>query len=223
MKTLTLNVLKKNRKYFACKHNGYDCKLLIDENSEKLELGEQALVLNDISVRTKYGTDVIYSLSAPADKQKSAGICTLKTEFYNSKLVDKCRELGGRFDESEKTWVFSDIVLDKVEELDAIYNSELVSIELMAKRNIYFDRCAASFLGLTIAKATDRDSGAFMFDGISLVYGDKPTSGGSRKNWDTKIFEGSVFRFKIPKELLSFYDESNDKWELKIIDSSYNK
>ena len=56
MKTLNLNITKKNRKYFACSHNGHDVKLVIDGASENLEVGEHELLVEDVSVRTKFGT-----------------------------------------------------------------------------------------------------------------------------------------------------------------------
>jgi hypothetical protein len=73
MKTITIIIEKKNRKYFAAKVNGYKCKLLIDENSEGLELGTHELLVNDISVRSKYGTDLIYSVYK---KTEDGGIVT---------------------------------------------------------------------------------------------------------------------------------------------------
>ena len=94
MKTITL--IKKNSKYFAAKIGKFDCKVLVDNNSESLELGEHTLEFDDISVRTKYGTDLIFKLSASESEQEEAGIVTLKTDFYNKKLVEQCHKLGGK-------------------------------------------------------------------------------------------------------------------------------
>ncbi len=199
----TFNVIKKNRKYFAATQNGYKCKILIDENSQNLELGEQALVVDDISVRTKYGTDVIFRLSAPFGEQKEAGICTLQHHTYNALLVKKCKKLGGNWDGG--TWVFSDIVEHEVEDLDYIFNSNLVAIEITAQDDIY-EQPEVSFGGYPLAKATDRDSGATIRDGISVISGDV-TSGGSRKNWACIVRECTVIRMKFPSELLNELDK----------------
>lgn len=65
MKTITLDLIKKNRVYFKClTTTGYEVKLKITQKSENLQLGKQDLLVNDISVRTKYGTDIIYDLEA---------------------------------------------------------------------------------------------------------------------------------------------------------------
>lgn len=195
----TFNITKKNRKYFAATlENRYDCKILIDPNSERLELGVQELEVEDISVRTKYGTDLIFKLSAPANAQKSAGICTLKTPMYNAKMVEICHKLGGKWDGTAQSWVFSALVEDKVEELDEKYNSALVALEIKVIETFYEYESAATIAGFTIARAYGRDSGAKIGDGISFIEG-KPGSGGSRKNWATVIKEGTVFRMQIPE------------------------
>lgn len=87
------NVLKKNRKYFAASLNGYKCRILIDELSQNLSIGTQLLDVEDISVRSKYGTDLIFKLKSSIEEQNESGFITL-TSTYNTYLVDKCRALG---------------------------------------------------------------------------------------------------------------------------------
>mgnify|MGYP001614861289 CR=1 FL=1 len=85
MQTLELNLIKKNRVYFKCTNEkGYEVKLKVDEKSQNLELGKQKLLVNDISVRSKYGTDLIYQVYAEI---KEEGIVSIKHR-YNSLLVD---------------------------------------------------------------------------------------------------------------------------------------
>ncbi len=209
----SFNVIKRNRKYFAAVLNGkFDCKILIDSNSESLELGSQELEVEDISVRTKYGTDLIFKLSAPAEEQKEMGIITLKPQMYNEKLVAQCHKLGGKWDSTAAVWVFSALVADKVEELDEKYNSTLISIEVKVLQKFYEYESAATIAGFTIARAYGRDSGAKIGEGIAFIEG-SPDSGGSRKNWATVVKEGSVFRMQIPE--LCIPDIETDYFEVK--------
>lgn len=228
MKTITLNVIKKNRKYFACKTaSGHKARLIIDDNSKDLPLGEQELPVNDCSKRTKYGTDLIFELAADAETIAEAGIVTLEHFMYNSDLVEQCKSLGGKWDSEEKCWVFSDIVADKVEELDDLYNSELISIEITNVCNwngkpdtIGEHTGPVYFLGYMLARARGRDSGAELGDNISLIRGGV-RSGGSMKNWYTIIEEESVLRLKVPKKLLDIHMTENgilwDEWKVETL------
>ena len=85
-----VNIIKKNRKYYAAKmKNGCKAKVVIDTYSANLELGEQELLLDNISVKTKWGADLIYKLRAPAEAQKEAGVTTLKSDIKYTPLVEK--------------------------------------------------------------------------------------------------------------------------------------
>jgi len=71
---IEFEIIKKKRKYFAAKTGTKKCKILIDENSDGLEIGAATLAVEDISVKSKYGIDYIYRLVASADEQKDAGL-----------------------------------------------------------------------------------------------------------------------------------------------------
>lgn len=215
-KSIVLNVTKKNRKYFACTKDGYKCKLIIDDSSKDLSIGEHTLVVFDKSVRTKYGTDLIYQLAYDAKDQEEAGIVTLCHQFFNQDLVDDCRNMGGKWDPGSQTWVFSDLVADRVEELDAIYNSDLVPVEITAIDEISEWHAPVRFMGYAIAKAWGRDSGAKLGDDVSQMNG-SIDSGGSVKNWHTRVSKGSVFRLYVPKGVLELYKYRDPEWEIKII------
>lgn len=223
METKTFNIIKKNRKYFAATVNGYKCKIVIDDNSQALEVGEHELIVDDLSKRTKYGTDLIFKLAADVQKQLAAGIVTLSHHQYNSKLVTKCRDLGGRWSAEADCWVFRDIVEDRVEQLDEIYNSPLIAIEITALSDIDGEKGPVTFCGYTIARAYGRDSGAKLGDGVSLMSG-SIDSGGSVKNWKTSINEGAVFRLYIPEELLmcpevfDWYYTATRNWKISILE-----
>jgi hypothetical protein len=211
----TFNIIKKARKYFSATTNGYPCKILIDSNSESLETGNQELEVDDISVRSKYGTDLIFKLSAPLAQQKTAGICTLQTPLYNKDMVEKCHNLGGKWDADAKSWIFSGIVSDKVDILDEKYNSDLIPVEITFTDDLWGSKGPAELCGFIIAKATGRDSGANLGYGISLISG-RITSGGSMKNWGTAVKKDSIIRMEIPENCFDDF-ESNPYIAIKKI------
>lgn len=218
LKTIKLNVIKKNRVYFACKtESGYSVKLKITPESENLTLGEHVLLVHDISVRSKYGVDVIYSLSE--EIKKDDGVVTLK-HAYNDTLVKKCRDLGGRWDTENKIWVFPRVVAEAVEELEYLYTSDLVDVEIeYIKEGVIDSDCREPiyFLGYVLARAQGRDSGATLGEGVALMKG-RVGSNGSQKNWGTYATEGSIFRLKISKNLLKEKEELfKDEWKVTIL------
>jgi hypothetical protein len=195
------NIEKKNRKYYSATTNGYKCKILIDDNSKDLELGEQMLDVDDISIRSKYGTDLIFKLTGSVSEQEDAGICTLKPNQYNLELTEKCRKLGGLWDGVTSAWVFSGMVEDKVEELDYLYNSAFKSYEIKFDEETFADCGPIQLCGVVLAKATGRDSGVKHGERVAFIDGDF-RSGGSAKNWCTIASEGAVLRVEIPHLLL---------------------
>lgn len=209
-------ILKKNRKYFACEfESGCPFKLLIDSNSQGLDIGDHTLDLIDNSVRSKYGTDLKFSLKASPEEIKSAGICTLQHDRYNKTLHSKCKQLGGKWDSESCAWIFSGLVENEVEDLDEIYNSELASVELSVNHDgVYSHTDAVYIAGYKAAQAFGRDTGAKLSDGIAVISGGF-TSAGSMKNWCTQVREGTVIRMQIPEKLLTNID-SND-WSIKIL------
>ena len=208
----SFEVIKKNRKYFAATQGGYPCKILIDSNSESLELGTQDLEVEDISVRTKYGTDLIFKLSADIKVQKEVGICTLKAE-KNELLIERAKNLGGKWDSEAGAWVFSALVADKVEELDELFNSPKIGVELHFKSHVSAQPHLTAY-GYILATAFGRDSGAKIGANVAFVEG-KPTSGGSMKNWTCVIPEGCVVRLMVPKALV---EEELGAWPEKFVD-----
>jgi len=216
-KTIDINIIKKNRKYFAAEINGRKVKVEIDDNSEKLEIGEHSLYVEDISIRSKYGTDEKYKLAIDMEKQQSTEVYSLQSTIRNSFLIDACRRLGARYDTETSAWIFNAIVADKAEELDLIHNSELIDIEIEAISDILIYCEPIRFCGFTIAQARGRDTGAILGDNVYKIKGDI-NSGGSAKNWTTNISEKSVFRLKVPLELLK-QEQDNDSiiWDIKML------
>lgn len=216
MKTLTLNVLKKNRKYFAATVNGYKAKILIDENSNSLELGMYDLTVDDISIRTKYGTDVIYKLSCPLSDQKDDTVVALKTNFFNLDLIDECRKLGGRYDTDSGAWIFKSFVENEVDELDYLYNSELINVEIELNDDYCGEQTSFDLAGFVLADATGIRSGARVSESIAVIRGGFIRCG-SQRNWKTACKANTVIRMQIPSNLLKKVQDHPACKELTII------
>lgn len=213
----TFNIIKRNRKYFAATTNsGHKCRILIDSNSEILELGTQKLAVIDISVRSGFGVDLIFKLRGSLEEQKEAGLRTLSHYKYNAWLVSRCKELGGTWDAKAKCWIFNGLVEDEVDELDYLYNSELVGVELIAKKTIESCRSAIYFLGYRLAAANSRDYGAKIESDVAFISGNI-TSGGSYKNWDTIIEKDTVIRLHVPSKLLESEVGTVGNFDYKIL------
>ncbi|MEZ9543594.1 hypothetical protein BCU70_17755 [Vibrio sp. 10N.286.49.C2] len=208
---MKIKIIKKNRKYFSAQTEfGRKCKVVIDENSEGLEPGEQSLLMEDVSVRSRYGTDLIYRLIT-VDKDENT--TTLKSP-YNTLLISKCRDLGGVWDKENQIWVFPGFVEEEVKNLDGIFNSSKVVVELTAINEIYGIKQGIEFLGVSLCKAYGRDSGAKMENGISVISG-CVDSVGSRKNWKTVIYQETVIRLSIPSKLVETYKDS--RFSIKLV------
>ena len=219
MKQRNVEILKKNTVFYKAKmydenwEKSWDFKLKIDEKSENLDLGRHVLLLDDVSVVTKYGTDVIYKVhSEITDPNK---ICTFKHHLFNQKILKKCKYLGGKWDSSEKVWVFNELVEEQVEILENLYNENLTIVDIIAKEDIS-DQPEVTFLGYPLIRAMGRDSGAMLCDEIIKISG-QIQSGGSMKNWLAIVREGATFRLKISKNLLKAAEEQEHQ-DLKLFD-----
>jgi len=215
MKTITLNIIKKGRVWFQCETlSGYKCKLKVNEISEAFTAGNIELMVEDVSVRSKYGTDLKYS---PVGESKASdGIVAISHPIYNKILVEKSKSLGGKWDSDERSWIFPYFMSDKVEELEELFNDEKVLIELTYPYDHSVHCDSVAFCGYTIARATGRDSGAVLGDNVFQLSG-KITSRGSIANWYSMVESGSVFRIEVPKLLLETYGSEDTFHEYKIL------
>jgi hypothetical protein len=116
---------------------------------------------------------------------------------YNPECARRMRAAGGKWDSAGKAWVLDARALDAVRDIcREIYGEddrggERVTLRVTFLRTYIADRGPCVLAGRTLASAWGRDSGARVGDGLSFVKG-APRSGGSVKNWDTRIPEGSV-------------------------------
>ena len=118
------------------------------------------------------------------------------TSPYNSGFIEDAKKRQGR--RIDECWVFDGRDEDWVRQRCLFwYGSDgVLSVSLCTLR-AYFptgasERCGPIKLnGRTLARASDRDGGARLGDGVVIDAG-KITSGGSRENWQTIIEPGTV-------------------------------
>jgi len=78
-------------------------------------------------------------------------------------------------------------------------------------------RFAVVFMGVKVAVAFSRDSGAKIAYGARMISGEID-SGGSRKNWYCIVKEGSVFEIEVDEEAYNRNKNRIRKWEMEPID-----
>ena len=212
MLTKNFTIIKKNRKYFDARTGSYKCKIVIDENSQDLAPGEIELVVDDLSIITKYGTSFIYKLSSSVKEQIEANICTLKHYCYNEILVERCRQLGGRWDANEQIWVFSSIVEDKVEELDFYFNEDIKDYEITFTKQLCNTCSPITAFGVIAATVIGHGRNRQVINGNQIAFISGEISyGGSQKYWQTIIEAETVMRLQLPRKIVEDYKERESR------------
>jgi hypothetical protein len=79
-------------------------------------------------------------------------------------------------------------------------------------------RFAVLFMGVKVAVAFDRDSGAKVGYGARMISGEIG-SGGSRANWFCRVSEGSVFELEVDAEFYKKNKNRIKKWKIEELDS----
>ncbi|NUF49542.1 hypothetical protein [Gilliamella sp. ESL0250] len=145
----------------------------------------------------------------------------VKTQF-NPDFACAARKIGGKYDYSLKAWCFDERNIDLVKAalLDIFgtdgYNQSVVDVEITVKKKILGEQSPIYLGGRIIAQARGRDSGATIGDGVVFIE-KSPTSGGSVKNWSTKVEEGLKFKIlDLYEGALKFLD-NDESIEYKII------
>ncbi len=132
---------------------------------------------------------------------------------YNTFINDAYAKLGTRVGNSIE---IHNEMENKALELQSSLKEEVL-VEITFKEYTYAGRGPLTYFGLVVAKASGRDSGAWVPPGISLISGDLG-SGGSRINYTTYAQEGTKMRFKIPKIIFEKYKNRYKKIDSKIVD-----
>jgi len=146
---------------------------------------------------------------------------------YVPQLPKKARDLGGKWDSTNKIWVFDLRDETRVQRLYEDTYGEWpgaeaikVDIQLTAIGIPWGDKSSIFFGGREIARAYGRDSGAKLGNGVVVLKGGFD-SGGSVKNWATKALEGTVIELRdIP---LTMIEKDNSEWEVKVLDGSLDE
>ena len=94
--------------------------------------------------------------------------------------------------------------------------NEQIKLRIIAKEDNK-RRFAVVFMGVKVAVAFDRDSGAKVGYNARMIEGNI-NSGGSRKNWYCIVKEGSVFELEVDKEAYKKNRNRVKKWEMKEIE-----
>ena len=112
---------------------------------------------------------------------------------YNKDFVNQIHNIGSaKWNGAEKCWTVNlNSRSDVLDILTDVYGEngekpvETCTIIIEAKNDIEEERDAVSFLGITLAKASSRDSGAkIVSDEVDFIKGDINSSG-SRQYWST--------------------------------------
>ena len=222
MKTKSFEIVKHNRIWTAAKSNGYSVKLRSSEHTKDLVVGETyELLVEDISIRSKYGTDVRYTVASEPIKD----YVFFTHPKINIHLNEKLKSLGGLWDSEGLVWVLPAFVEDKVNDLEDLYNSELVSVEISAIDDLRYETCPCYFAGYKICAAFSRDSGVAVSTDVAHLSGHLD-SVGSMKNWRTSISKGSTFRLSLPIKVLEDFfslpikaleDFGTARWNVTIL------
>lgn len=93
---------------------------------------------------------------------------------------------------------------------------EKIKLRITAKE----DNCrrfAVMFMGIKVAVAFGRDSGANVGYEVRMNGGDI-SSGGSRVNWYCKVAKGSIFELEVDAEIYHKNKNRIKKWEIEEIE-----
>jgi len=116
---------------------------------------------------------------------------------FNPEFAKDAKRLGGRWDAPSRTWTFDARDEQRVRDLCfEVYGqdglrSDLCTIEVVFAPG---ESCCCGSLtvcGRTVARATGRDSGATLGDGVVLLKGGF-SSGGSVNNWTTRTLNSGA-------------------------------
>ncbi|MGI2134608.1 hypothetical protein [Shewanella baltica] len=214
--TINFKVLKISRVYLEIiLNNKYNAKLLKSNLTEDFKIdAEYSALAEDLSVVSKYGTTLKYNLVSNELNNEPVIFQTDKPNVY---LIEELKNLGGKYDKDDNVWVLNDFVKDRVEDLEEIYNSSEISIEVSVEKERSLD--SLNLFGYDLIKLVNgRDKGTYQMADVAIISGSSK-SGGSANNPKVIISSDTVLRFKLPKKLFEMHVENhkNDGYEIKVI------
>lgn len=143
---------------------------------------------------------------------------------YHPELPDAAKQLGGKFNPVDKSWVFHPRTEQRVRDMAMeIYGSdgratpETVSVKARYTNKVqhYCELYSLSeyVCGQQVARAYGRDSGASVSNNVVVLSGGFD-SGGSMKNPALKIYKDTEIEIHdVPKTLV----KNQEDWEVEII------
>lgn len=162
-------------------------------------------------------------------------MCRIKAESENGKLFvvspyepalpKAAKELGGKWNGA--AWVFDARLAEDVASLyRSVYGEwpgdvqDYVTIRATALIDTYEDKGGIFLFGRCLARAYGRDSGARLGEGVILREG-RFASGGSMKNWTTKVLAGTVVEvMDVPRQSVDAGDYDPDIWKVEILEQA---
>ena len=135
---------------------------------------------------------------------------------YLAEFVSRAKEIGGTWEPMSKSWVFSSASSPAVKKLcielygtDGELSVETKSVQIELSNN-YYDGQSLTFAGRTIAYRYGRDYPARLGNGVGVIQGGFPPSGGSMKNPRLNALSNSVFIVEdVPISLIEKAIEDN--------------
>lgn len=144
---------------------------------------------------------------------------------YSPDLPKLARNLGGKW--SGAAWVFDSRLKEDVAKVyRSVYGEwpgdeqDYVTVRATALIDTYEDKGGIFLFGRCLARAYGRDSGARLGEGVILREG-RFTSGGSMKNWITKVLAGTVVEvMDVPRQSVDAGDYDPDIWKVEILEQA---
>lgn len=147
---------------------------------------------------------------------------------YNVEFVRRIKLSGGKWSAASKRWyvpepalsAVRDMMMEVYGETDEGPAPECVTLVVKWLEDDWEPCGPVTFAGRVIASAWSRDSGAKPGTNVNFVAGN-PTSGGSAKNWSTRIPEGCVAEiYYVPLNKAQELVNNHPRWmEVSIKDS----
>lgn len=203
------NVLERGNNYFLCRVEGMHCRIVIDEFSKTLPLGEHRLHVEEITNKYQhFADDAVFKLTLPYEEQGCIDICTLNTGAKNNFTYRACVRLGGKWEPILNEWVFSTSVQEKVNKLDEVVRSEPKLVEVVFKETISMPSKQLSLFGFELVRGLNPNQTPIFHKGVTVKKGSITFI----VNHSSKTIAraGTVVRLNVPELMLDNPDFKED-------------
>ena len=149
---------------------------------------------------------------------------------YNPGFVRKIKGVGGsKWNSSEKYWSIPEEMIEVAREImvevygySDVKENETISLKLTFNESVVSPRSDVVLFGKILSHACGRDSGAKVGDDAAYISG-CATSGGSEKNWNSVVKEGSIVILSYVNK--NIYEKSEIECDItvEILETKVNK